>query len=143
MCAGCFSHLLADARLKDETATCPNCRCEITKNICSRNLAVEKAICELPTECHYCARQYPRIMLNTHQREHCSERYYTCSEHFFLSRPGLVPTILCVYAQCGRLDTGGCLGNTTRHCVLTNHLLNISRSNISPFLFYNKNYFKI
>ncbi|TKS88463.1 Cysteine and histidine-rich protein 1 [Collichthys lucidus] len=26
MCAGCFIHLLADSRLKEEQATCPNCR---------------------------------------------------------------------------------------------------------------------
>ncbi|NXJ00461.1 CYR1B protein, partial [Psophia crepitans] len=39
MCAGCFIHLLADARLKEEQATCPNCRCEISKSLCCRNLA--------------------------------------------------------------------------------------------------------
>ncbi|KAL0166335.1 hypothetical protein M9458_038179, partial [Cirrhinus mrigala] len=44
MCAGCFIHLLADARLKEEQATCPNCRCEISKSLCCRNLAVEKAL---------------------------------------------------------------------------------------------------
>jgi len=42
MCAGCFTHLLADARLRDEVATCPNCRIEINKNTSTRNLAVEK-----------------------------------------------------------------------------------------------------
>ena len=51
MCAGCFIHLLADARLKEEQATCPNCRCEISKSLCCRNLAVEKAVSELPSEC--------------------------------------------------------------------------------------------
>ena len=38
MCAGCFTHLLADARIRDETATCPNCRVEITRSIATRNL---------------------------------------------------------------------------------------------------------
>nr|XP_013800724.1 PREDICTED: cysteine and histidine-rich protein 1 [Apteryx mantelli mantelli] len=54
MCAGCFIHLLADARLKEEQATCPNCRCEISKSLCCRNLAVEKAVSELPSECGFC-----------------------------------------------------------------------------------------
>ena len=75
MCAGCFNHLLADARLKDETATCPNCRCEINKNVCIRNLAVEKAVSELPSECGYCSQQLPRYQVDHHQRELCQERW--------------------------------------------------------------------
>lgn len=51
MCAGCFTHLLADSRLRDSQATCPNCRVEINRNNASRNLAVEKAVSELPSEC--------------------------------------------------------------------------------------------
>ncbi|XP_033103839.1 cysteine and histidine-rich protein 1-like [Anneissia japonica] len=78
MCAGCFTHLLADARLKDETATCPNCRCEINKNLCSRNLAVEKAISELPSECQYCLRSLPRNMLERHEKYDCLERLTKC-----------------------------------------------------------------
>lgn len=74
MCASCFSHLLADARLKDESSTCPNCRCEISKNSCSRNLAVEKTISELPTECQYCSRQLPRNAIRRHELEQCQER---------------------------------------------------------------------
>lgn len=74
MCAGCFNHLLADARLKDETATCPNCRCEITKSSCCRNLAVEKAVSELPTACQFCQKQLPRTVLEWHERELCQER---------------------------------------------------------------------
>ena len=74
MCAGCFNHILADARLKDEAATCPNCRCEISKNLCSRNLAVEKAVSELPTECQYCYYHLPRNQLDYHERELCQER---------------------------------------------------------------------
>jgi len=38
MCAGCFTHLLADARIRDETATCPNCRVEISRSLATRNL---------------------------------------------------------------------------------------------------------
>lgn len=73
MCAACFTHLLADGRygndemnqngnfiictnyielrLRDQVATCPNCRVEISKSNSSRNLAVEKAVSELPSEC--------------------------------------------------------------------------------------------
>jgi len=69
MCSGCFAHLLADARLKDESATCPNCRCEIAKNSCSRNLAVEKAISEMPADCRFCSQQLPRSGLEYHERE--------------------------------------------------------------------------
>ena len=29
MCYTCLNHLLADARLKEESPNCPNCRCEI------------------------------------------------------------------------------------------------------------------
>uniref|UniRef100_A0A3Q2X1D0 Zinc finger TRAF-type containing 1 n=1 Tax=Haplochromis burtoni TaxID=8153 RepID=A0A3Q2X1D0_HAPBU len=75
MCAGCFIHLLADSRLKEEQATCPNCRCEISKNLCCRNLAVEKAVSELPTECTFCLKQFPRSSLERHQKEECQDRY--------------------------------------------------------------------
>ncbi|XP_066426136.1 zinc finger TRAF-type-containing protein 1 isoform X1 [Molothrus aeneus] len=74
MCAGCFIHLLADSRLKEEQATCPNCRCEISKSLCCRNLAVEKAVSELPAECGFCARQFPRSLLERHQKDECQDR---------------------------------------------------------------------
>ncbi|KAM3857979.1 zinc finger TRAF-type-containing protein 1 [Diretmus argenteus] len=77
MCAGCFIHLLADSRLKEEQATCPNCRCEISKNLCCRNLAVEKAVSELPTDCTFCLKQFPRSSLERHQKEECQDRYST------------------------------------------------------------------
>ena len=79
MCAGCFSHLLADARLKDESATCPNCRCELNKNVCSRNLAVEKAISELTSECQYCSEQLPRSGIDYHEKVLCQERCVPCA----------------------------------------------------------------
>lgn len=78
MCAGCFTHLLADARLRDETATCPNCRIVISKDLCSRNLAVEKAVCELPAECQFCSQELPRAQLEHHQSELCEERLTSC-----------------------------------------------------------------
>lgn len=74
MCAGCFTHLLADARLRDEVATCPNCRVEISKHSSSRNLAVEKAVNELPAECQFCNKEFPRNSLDRHEREECEER---------------------------------------------------------------------
>uniref|UniRef100_A0A3Q2XH20 Zinc finger TRAF-type containing 1 n=1 Tax=Hippocampus comes TaxID=109280 RepID=A0A3Q2XH20_HIPCM len=78
MCAGCFIHLLADSRLKEEQATCPNCRCEISKNLCCRNLAVEKAVSELPTECTFCLKQFPRSSLERHQKDECQDRVTVC-----------------------------------------------------------------
>ncbi|ODM96649.1 Cysteine and histidine-rich protein 1 [Orchesella cincta] len=81
MCAGCFTHLLADARLRDEVATCPNCRVEISKHQASRNLAVEKAVNELPSECQYCNKEYPRNTLDRHERELCEERTTRCMYH--------------------------------------------------------------
>ncbi|XP_009887548.1 PREDICTED: cysteine and histidine-rich protein 1-B-like, partial [Charadrius vociferus] len=75
---GCFIHLLADARLKEEQATCPNCRCEISKSLCCRNLAVEKAVSELPSECGFCMQQFPRSLLERHQKEECQDRVTQC-----------------------------------------------------------------
>lgn len=74
-CAGCFTHLLADARLRDEQATCPNCRVEISKTLAARNLAVEKAVAELPTECLYCQKEFPKKTIERHQLI-CEERYF-------------------------------------------------------------------
>lgn len=78
MCAGCFIHLLADGRLKEEQATCPNCRCEISKSLCCRNLAVEKAVSELPAECPHCMRMFPRAQLHRHQSNECQDRVTQC-----------------------------------------------------------------
>lgn len=78
MCAGCFIHLLADARLKEEQATCPNCRCEISKSLCCRNLAVEKAVSELPSECCFCMKAFPRSLLDRHKKEECQDRVTQC-----------------------------------------------------------------
>ncbi|XP_068620037.1 zinc finger TRAF-type-containing protein 1 homolog isoform X1 [Battus philenor] len=78
MCAPCFTHLLADARLRDEAATCPNCRVEISKTSASRNLAVEKTVSELPSECRYCTHVYPRHALQHHEDSLCEERLTGC-----------------------------------------------------------------
>lgn len=78
MCAGCFTHLLADVRLRDETATCPNCRVEISKTSASRNLAVEKAVSELPSECQFCGKEYARNSLGRHEQTLCNERLAHC-----------------------------------------------------------------
>lgn len=74
MCAGCFHCTLADARLRDEAATCPNCPTEISKISATRNLAVEKAVSELPSECQFCGKQYPRNSLEKHETTQCEER---------------------------------------------------------------------
>lgn len=74
MCAGCFTHVLADARLRDEMATCPSCRVEISKTSATRNLAVENAVSELPSDCQFCGKQYPRNSLDRHEEQECEER---------------------------------------------------------------------
>ncbi|CAF1552737.1 unnamed protein product [Adineta ricciae] len=79
MCASCFNHLLADCKLKDEQTTCPNCRCEISKSNCTRNLAVEKTISELPIECDYCHKIFLRSEIKLHQAENCSDRLTVCN----------------------------------------------------------------
>uniref|UniRef100_A0A336L8H2 CSON006595 protein n=1 Tax=Culicoides sonorensis TaxID=179676 RepID=A0A336L8H2_CULSO len=78
MCAACFTHLLADGRLRDQTATCPNCRVEISKTNASRNLAVEKAVSELPAQCQYCSNEYPCKSLEHHELNECDERPTDC-----------------------------------------------------------------
>jgi hypothetical protein len=90
MCASCFNHLLADCKLKDEQTTwyfdpensinerflffSPTCRCEISKLNCTRNLAVEKTISELPIQCHYCLQIFLRSEIKKHQSENCLDR---------------------------------------------------------------------
>ncbi|ERL92723.1 cysteine and histidine-rich protein 1 homolog isoform X1 [Dendroctonus ponderosae] len=78
MCAGCFTHVLADARLRDELATCPSCRVEISKTAATRNLAVENAVSELPSDCQFCGKQYPRNSLERHEEQECEERISWC-----------------------------------------------------------------
>ncbi|XP_059612144.1 zinc finger TRAF-type-containing protein 1 homolog [Phlebotomus argentipes] len=78
MCAACFTHLLADGRLRDQAATCPNCRVEISKSTASRNLAVEKAVSELPSDCQYCGKEFPCKSLERHEQVECEERPANC-----------------------------------------------------------------
>ncbi|XP_059227034.1 zinc finger TRAF-type-containing protein 1 homolog [Stomoxys calcitrans] len=78
MCAACFTHLLADGRLRDQIATCPNCRVEISKSTASRNLAVEKAASELPSECQFCSKEFPYKSLDRHEQHECFERPTNC-----------------------------------------------------------------
>uniref|UniRef100_U5EYI2 Protein ubiquitination n=1 Tax=Corethrella appendiculata TaxID=1370023 RepID=U5EYI2_9DIPT len=78
MCAACFTHLLADGRLRDQNATCPNCRTEISKSNASRNLAVEKAVSELPSECQFCCKEFPTKSIENHENNECEERPTDC-----------------------------------------------------------------
>ncbi|XP_065065089.1 zinc finger TRAF-type-containing protein 1-B-like [Rhopilema esculentum] len=77
-CSGCLSHVLADARLKNEPATCPSCRIEISHKICSRNLAVENAVLEMPIECHFCHTEFSRSQIRWHENEQCLQRISNC-----------------------------------------------------------------
>jgi len=73
---------LADSRLKDENATCPNCRCDIGLDRCVRNLAAEKAIGELPTECTFCSATINRSEIEAHERHNCTQRPSKCYFHW-------------------------------------------------------------
>ncbi|CAG0898818.1 unnamed protein product [Cyprideis torosa] len=79
MCAACFTHILADGRLRDSTPACPSCRVEISKSTSTRNLAVEKAVSELPTTCDFCSESFPRSQLVSHQSDACPKRTVKCS----------------------------------------------------------------
>eukprot|EP00794_Sanderia_malayensis_P018674 gene18674-20559_t len=70
-CSRCFNHLLADARLKNESAKCPSCRIEISHKTCTRNLAVESAVSELPAECRHCRTAFTRGDVTWHENELC------------------------------------------------------------------------
>ncbi|XP_053614980.1 zinc finger TRAF-type-containing protein 1 homolog isoform X1 [Plodia interpunctella] len=94
MCAPCFTHLLADARLRDEAATCPNCRVEISKNSASRNLAVEKTVSELPSECKFCTKVFPRHSLQHHETEICEERRYKFAQTVVESKRSYVASLV-------------------------------------------------
>lgn len=78
MCAGCLNHLIADSLLRDEQAKCPTCRVDISKSCTSRNLAVEKALSELPADCRFCAKEYPRNLLTNHEELECPDRLTAC-----------------------------------------------------------------
>lgn len=66
------------SRLRDQVATCPNCRVEISKTSATRNLAVEKAVSELPSECQFCNEEFPNRTLMYHQELYCEERPTNC-----------------------------------------------------------------
>lgn len=87
MCIGCFNHLLADGRLKNEQASCPSCRTEISSKSASRNLAVEKAVSELPSHCDYCKEEFPRHEIPHHKNDLCEQRYvfYLFPQNIYLN----------------------------------------------------------
>ena len=79
MCAACFTHILTDARLKDDgPATCPNCRCEISRQLCCRSLVAEKVLSQLPIECGHCKEVYLRCDVEKHEKYECNERPTKC-----------------------------------------------------------------
>ena len=75
MCSSCHEHVLADAMLKDSTASCPSCRVDLNRHSCTRNLAVEKAVAELLTLCSACNQEMARSDLIEHQKKDCVKRY--------------------------------------------------------------------
>lgn len=78
ICISCFHHLMADSKLKEENATCATCRCIINRDSVYRNLAVEKAIRELPANCQHCNKMLTRMQLYGHENDECEERPVSC-----------------------------------------------------------------
>lgn len=70
--------MFLSSSLRDQAATCPNCRVEISKSSATRNLAVEKAVSELPSECQFCSREFPSKSLQRHELHECEERPTNC-----------------------------------------------------------------
>ena len=90
-----FKDILTDARLKDDgPATCPNCRCEISRQSCFRSLVAEKGtrpppslllkysflivLSQLPIECNHCKETFLRCDIETHEKYECNERPTKC-----------------------------------------------------------------
>lgn len=79
MCVACFTNLHAEqSTLRNEGATCPQCRTKISQGTATRNVAVEKAIMELPSECQYCKKELPTKLIERHEQHECEERPITC-----------------------------------------------------------------
>ena len=96
MCTGCFNHLLADGRLKNEQATCPSCRSDISSKSASRNLAVEKAVSELPTHCKYCKDEFPRNLIPMHEKSACDQRYLHFLIYFLMNKIFQISVLSCL-----------------------------------------------
>lgn len=60
---------------KSNEFSSPNCRCEISKSNCTRNLAVEKTISELPIQCDHCLQIFLRSEIKGHQSQTCPDRF--------------------------------------------------------------------
>ena len=54
----CALFVIKTIQIEKTIKSCPNCRCDISWERCVRNLAAEKAVGELPTQCLYCLEEY-------------------------------------------------------------------------------------
>ncbi|GBM12599.1 Cysteine and histidine-rich protein 1-B [Araneus ventricosus] len=81
ICAGCFGDILTESRLQNEIASCPVCQSTISKDLCTRNVAVEKTISALPMTCPYCLLQISPESYKTHKKCLCEKRPTICSNN--------------------------------------------------------------
>ncbi|GIY91047.1 cysteine and histidine-rich protein 1 homolog [Caerostris darwini] len=81
ICAGCFGDILSESRLLNEIASCPVCQTTISKELCSRNIAVEKTISELPMTCPYCSCTILPENIKNHKKCICIKRPSVCSNN--------------------------------------------------------------
>lgn len=69
-------------RLRNLNATCPNCRIDLSRATASRNLAVEKIVSELQSECQ--VRPYLLLYLIELNSVIVKLIFYNFSQFFFL-----------------------------------------------------------
>uniref|UniRef100_A0A1A9ZQ54 TRAF-type domain-containing protein n=1 Tax=Glossina pallidipes TaxID=7398 RepID=A0A1A9ZQ54_GLOPL len=70
ICAPCLTDLSAEARIYRVPPKCLCCETDISVTV--RNIAVEKAIQELSSNCQYCSEKLPYKFLDNHERYECS-----------------------------------------------------------------------
>ncbi|XP_015930770.1 zinc finger TRAF-type-containing protein 1-A [Parasteatoda tepidariorum] len=81
ICAGCFGEILNESRLQNEIASCPTCQTTISKDLCSRNIAVERTISELPMTCPHCSLEIVPEIYKVHKKSLCDKRPAICCNH--------------------------------------------------------------
>ncbi|XP_054723728.1 zinc finger TRAF-type-containing protein 1 homolog [Uloborus diversus] len=73
--------MIAESKLQNEITSCPTCNTTISKDLCSRNIAVENTICQLPVTCPYCCLEYPLDAYKYHKTLECMERPSLCENY--------------------------------------------------------------
>ncbi|KAI9584388.1 hypothetical protein GQX74_006283 [Glossina fuscipes] len=81
ICAPCLTDLSAEARIYRVPPKCLCCETDISVTV--RNIAVEKAIQELSSDCQYCNEKLPYKLLDNHERYECNAYPIMCKNGRF------------------------------------------------------------